>query len=206
MQQCSYEWVCRFIRALRRHFPKRKWDQHEQPQYSYVVTGSKSEQKTSQHEAGAPPATPVSSISFTRSTHKLKLYKQLYSLLPMNSRRWMEAITKALVNGSNVSKLFLKQRTSDPPSFRCLFCFKWIISKDVSGLLGNAIIRGYKGTVPSELRLKEHLKRQTVTDYSLPCLARLQPSLGNCLKEVNRKHGCRRRFKCLHPYVITQAV
>lgn len=82
----------------------------------------------------------------------------------------MEAITKALVNGSNVSKLFLKQRTSDPPSFRCLFCFKWIISKDVSGLLGNAIIRGNKGTVPSELRLKQHPKKDT------DC-KRLQPSL-----------------------------
>jgi len=82
----------------------------------------------------------------------------------------MEAITKALVNGSNVSKLFLKQRTLDPPSFRCLFCFKWIISKDVSGLLGNAIIRGYKDTVPSELRLKQHPKKDT------DC-KRLQPSL-----------------------------
>jgi hypothetical protein len=119
----------------------------------------------------------------------------------------MEAITKALVNGSNVSKLFLKQRTSDPPFFRCLFCFKWIISEDVSGLLGNAIIRGYKGTVPSELRLKQLPKKTSIVrDYKLPCLVWLEPSLGNCLKESNRKHGCRRGSKCQHPYVITQVV
>jgi len=89
----------------------------------------------------------------------------------------MEAITKALVNGSNVSKLFLKQRTSHPPFFRCLFCFKWIISKDVSGLLGNAIIRGYKGTVPSELRLKQHPKKDIDCKRlppSLPGMARAQ--------------------------------
>jgi hypothetical protein len=106
----------------------------------------------------------------------------------MNSSRWMEAITKALVNGSNVSQLFLKRRTSDPPSFRCLFCFKWIISKDVSGLLGNAIIRGYKGTVTSELRLKEHPKKtQTLRDCGLPCLVWLEPSLGNCFEGGQQK-------------------
>lgn len=112
------------------------------------------------------------------------------------------AIKKAVVNGSNVSKLFLKHRTSDPLFFSCLFRFKWIISKDVSGLLGNAIIRGYKGRVPSELRLKQHPKKtQIVRDYNLAWHG--SSRLGNCLKESNIKHGSRRRIKCRQNHVIT---
>lgn len=109
------------------------------------------------------------------------LHNELYSPSPINlcvfntSRQKQNGGNyKGLREWTRCQQVIFRTQYFRSPSFRRLFCRNWIISNNLSGLLGNVIIPRYKLRMPSFTAEPTPKKTPDITEHPLPSMVRAQ--------------------------------